>query len=309
MAAGVLFAFILCHVEGVIHNTPHRRELVYGNGSSSKGCNLVKSTTDGKFHMEKEFEDPVKHCLTGPPAKDGFGAHYTLFMTAVAFAAKNRITYCHTPGSHVAHAQDNDQLKILMGFKAGNCSKCDREKHGYFHWVNEDPEAYYTPCVRNYLREKYDAGVETLNLQSTFGRDENTTVIAVHIRRGDIDEETNHGNRYVKMSAFERGLEMIRKDYLKPREVHVFHVFSEGSPEDFKILTKHDDVELQLLGDDGMMTSFHSMVTADYLLTSPSSFSYAAGVLSKGKVFDIYPIIVCTDWRKSEFCDVRISGF
>eukprot|EP00466_Bigelowiella_natans_P003804 jgi/Bigna1/36379/e_gw1.14.105.1 len=281
-------------------------------------CSQVETTIDG-IHT-KGTQNPIKLCLTQPPGTDGFGAHYTLYMTAIAFAAARNVAYCHTRNECVGHHQDADLSEILIGLDAGDCTKCNRAKHGYFHSMNKDADLYYTPCVRNFLRKRYQRGAKQLKLSTTFMEEPaNTTVIAVHIRRGDVSVNHDKGQRYVKLEAFERGMQMIRSRLLQDKNRHVFHIFSEGEPDDFELLAKHDDVKLQLLGDDGMFQTFHSLANAEYLITSPSSFSYAAGILSTGKVdFVSFPLTRpvisrqrrCSYINKMKKCEtIVLAGF
>ena len=61
-----------------------------------------------------------------------------------------------------------------------------------------------------------------------------------------------------------------------------FHIFSQGSVNDFKVFEK-DNTMLHL--NECLETTFQQLVFADILVTSPSSLSYVAGLLSNNIIY------------------------
>ena len=65
----------------------------------------------------------------------------------------------------------------------------------------------------------------------------------------------------------------------------VFHIYSQGDEEDLWDAFKEDDIVLHI--NESVEDTFTSMVLADVLVTSRSSFSYTAALLSEGEVYYI----------------------
>jgi hypothetical protein len=84
-----------------------------------------------------------------------------------------------------------------------------------------------------------------------------------------------------------------------PSEVHVY---SEGSEADFPEFSTWPHVFWHLNED--LKQTWHSFVTADVLITSPSSLSYHAGFLNEGVKIAVYPwwhyIPDGPDWVRSD---------
>ena len=107
--------------------------------------------------------------------------------------------------------------------------------------------------------------------------------IAVHIRRGDIVKwkERKIGNwaeRYVDLAWFIEQMNEIRQCLWD--RCFRFEIHSQGNPEDFKELSGIPDTKLFLNLPEKQC--FVKMVDADILILSPSSFSFTAGLLSRG---------------------------
>jgi len=107
--------------------------------------------------------------------------------------------------------------------------------------------------------------------------------IAVHIRRGDVVhmKQQGRGNwqaRFVDTSWFVSVLAAAVQGLgNRPYEIEIF---SQGSPEDFTAFGTFETARLRLDADP--MWTFHRMATADVLITSPSSFSFNAGLVNPG---------------------------
>lgn len=114
-------------------------------------------------------------------------------------------------------------------------------------------------------------------------REEGRLNIAVHIRRGDVAAmkargEGNWRERYVEPDWFAGVMARVAEEHSGKRPL--FHLYSQGSPEEFADLSRSFTVKLHLT--DGEQECLLNMVRADVLILSPSGFSYLAGILSKG---------------------------
>jgi hypothetical protein len=107
--------------------------------------------------------------------------------------------------------------------------------------------------------------------------------IAVHVRRGDVARMKQQGQgdwqaRFVDTSWFVEVLAAaVRGLGDHPYEIEIF---SQGSPENFTAFGAFETARLRLDADP--MWTFHRMATADLLITSPSSFSFNAGLVNAG---------------------------
>ncbi|NEQ70152.1 MAG: hypothetical protein F6K21_32605 [Symploca sp. SIO2D2] len=115
------------------------------------------------------------------------------------------------------------------------------------------------------------------------------TNISVHVRRRNATDMNNpavhdpqsaaYKSRYLANDFFMNACKCIEQEL--GREKTHFNIFSQGKPEDFETFESLHSVELQLQTD--QYETFHNLVLADILIVSPSSFSFKAGMLCKGK--------------------------
>lgn len=119
--------------------------------------------------------------------------------------------------------------------------------------------------------------------------------VAVHIRRRNAMDMKNpavhdpnsagYKSRYIDLDYFASLMQLITEAL--PDEQVVFHLFSQGAPEGFEPLQKFSNVRLHL--DVDQYNTFHNMACADILITSPSSFSFKAGMLTPGLKLTRHP--------------------
>lgn len=115
-------------------------------------------------------------------------------------------------------------------------------------------------------------------------------VIALHVRRGDLVEMKKSNAkawrpRWLDNVYFVRVVASIQEALgSRPSEVHIY---SEGEQEDFPEMTVWQSVVWHLNED--LKQTWHGFVTADVLVTSPSSLSYHAGFLNEGVKIAVYP--------------------
>mmetsp|Transcript_6964 Transcript_6964/g.10626 ORF Transcript_6964/g.10626 Transcript_6964/m.10626 type:complete len:362 (-) Transcript_6964:143-1228(-) len=233
----------------------------------------------------------TKECVTLSQRKDGFGMRYLGVMSGVAWAAWTNRSYCHTPfESQSTHNEDIKVANKVIGFYKGkDCSKCAVGRNGIFKHAffekQESIDVIFNECIRSQLREKFDKGISALGIENPVGERKGYLNVAVHVRRGDImdvEKETLYGKRrYTSMEQTAEMMNAIREKFGDQKLL--FNVFSEGLAKEFSILTDgHDDVQLHLLGINGMWTTYFSFVHADILLMAKSSFSFTAAALRNG---------------------------
>jgi len=134
------------------------------------------------------------------------------------------------------------------------------------------PEAYKQ--VMPGFRQAYDAAPE--NKKSLFETD--GFKLAIHLRRGDVSAMPD---RCSSLDLAKIRIQTLQQT-LKPQHSQIeILVISQGDPEEFTSLRS---LGVRLALNANVFHSFHTMVTADALLTARSSFSYAAALLSKNHI-------------------------
>ena len=105
--------------------------------------------------------------------------------------------------------------------------------------------------------------------------------IAVHIRRGDVTEDSSNPNirmRWLDTGYYARVLELLLKK-LEGRKFQIY-IFSQGSKEEFQKDFSFPNVHYCL--DMTAQNTFWHLTQADILIISKSSFSYKPALLSSG---------------------------
>lgn len=105
-------------------------------------------------------------------------------------------------------------------------------------------------------------------------RDESKINIGVHIRRGDISE-TRNNDRWKDLGHYRKIINDLQLQF----PLSVVNIVSEGAASDFDIFS---DCKLILNGSD--LDAFHTLVSADILVTGQSTFSTLMAYITKGVV-------------------------
>ena len=226
---------------------------------------------------------------------DDFGSVYLCCMNALATARRDKQVYYHThfddlPGTTLHHNYYNDKsfsrkMNDFTGLKTDLSYKTTMEidyrnsdKGGACGGVQggfrvNDPNMFYTDVVLNELRESYYSTEKPTPI---------TCDVAVHIRRGDIagkckKTKTFGSERCIPLKYF---IEVLRE--IDPKKEKRIAIFSEGEESDFDEINDHN-VDLYINHD--LRTTFHSMVCAPILLTSPSMMSVCCALLNKNTIY------------------------
>ena len=216
----------------------------------------------------------------------GFGSTYHAVMSGIAWSAYKGYVFIHTPlhledkPNNKAGNQDkfaygigrDKELNDFTGVKSDeNYDGPIDESYPYIkevHWAN-DPSVYYTPQALDKIKKMYYSTEKPKDCKYD---------IAIHIRRGDVDEHTIWNERYVGNPFYVDFINFLREKYPN----YNICIYSEGSVDDFKEL-KNLNVHFAL--NDDIKKTFHDLVTAKILVTTVSSFSYAAALLSEGAIY------------------------
>jgi hypothetical protein len=219
-------------------------------------------------------------------AVDGFGSQYQKIIESYIWFSLNNERFAYTPLGIVEHNYTNDpnyssKLEELMNIKDNiinvndtmEISLIEYNKHIYSQFgdnINECCNSKHMQFIKECFWKNKD--------KNHFKNDKIN--VAIHIRRENIADKGEAGERATTPNSYYlEVMEHIRKKY---RRNLLFHIYSQGDFTNFKEFV-NTDVVLNLNTD--VIDSFIGMVAADILVTSPSSLSYVAALISDGEIY------------------------
>lgn len=231
-------------------------------------------------------------CVRG----DGAGAQAHGRMSVIAFSRVFRLPYVHTPFECVEHTRSAEYVRRWEELFAFNrfqesTEQCCWPSVDLARYVNS-PDLWskntLVECL--YMHPYMDRNPDVYRLikfklmEFYSGRSgsrlHNTVRVAVHIRRGDVNDSVL-ADRYTKDSNILGVIASIKQSCIMLNSTPVVSVYSQGAAESFDIF-RRDGCELHIGADE--IWTFNQLVQADVLIMAKSSFSYAAALLSKGAV-------------------------
>ena len=219
---------------------------------------------------------------------DGFGAQFQSILWTMLTAEAQGIPFVYTPVETMAHNYENDptfldRMEEIMGFRAMfpvadtvNPSEIVRPQWPDFYKpIERAMELYHTLPVF----ERY----KTFFLQRNKSpyRSEYFHV-AIHIRRPNSHDPADDQRGDTPNGYYLSCIAVLRKILESQPKALQFHIYSQGTEEMFAEFQSPDTL-LHLNGPPD--TGFLGLVYADALVTSKSSYSYVAALLTKGAVF------------------------
>jgi hypothetical protein len=216
---------------------------------------------------------------------DGFGSQLQACFSLIAYCHFKEYEYIHTTFQKMHHNDEKLQnFPELMSnfvnldnlFRNKNTlssfeeSILQKAKEGDIVHGSYCPEYFYNDTVLNKLRICYYSSSKP-DLTSIYNLDKFN--VAIHIRRGDVSEQ-RYPNRFISNQTYIN----LLSAYEFPENTQL-HIFSEGVSTDFQsIIDRFPDIKLHL--SINIENTFHSLVKADLLILSKSSFSYCAALLN-----------------------------
>jgi hypothetical protein len=216
---------------------------------------------------------------------DGFGASFQNVLFDILYTVHHNGTYVFTPRLTIDHnyhdapnfVKDlNDFMNLQNEFKypedGDKREICSHACGATYHFVEVNRDTLFKSETMAKIQASFFA-----NKTSPFDR--RRVNVAVHVRRPNARDDRIAGSD-TPDSYFLNVIEDIRrKNATKPV---MFHIYSQGAREKFRSFTS-DDVVLHL--DESIQDTFTGLVHADILVTSASSFSYTAALLTRGVVY------------------------
>lgn len=219
---------------------------------------------------------------------DGFGAQFQTIIYCILLAENTGNTYIHNKIKSMEHNYDNDpeylsKVELLMNIT------------GNYNSIGEWNPMYkimsFTPQNLIYNFEKnmtFLMRSESLvKLKSNFWKNKKRNFfnndainIALHIRRPNMHDNRIDGADTHLQYYFDV-IERIKKTTVNDKRL-IFHIYSQN---DISEYDGFDKAGLCFHLNENMFDTFIGLVAADILVTSRSSFSYVAAILSDGIIY------------------------
>ena len=220
-------------------------------------------------------------------SRDGFGAQYQRIIATYIFCNIHNLQFAYRPFNYIEHNYENDTLfndnieslinikdaminvnnkinvkeidfgRIIMPFFEKNIDICCGSKY-----MDNIKQLYWKNKNKNYYNN-------------------NKFNIAIHIRRENAHDNGNAGERITTPDEYYLNVMSFIREKHKDKEI-TFHIYSQGKIEDF-VKFINDNTELHI--NDNLLSTFMGMVAAECLVTSKSSLSYVAALISDGEIY------------------------
>jgi hypothetical protein len=224
-----------------------------------------------------------------PDRSDGFGAQFQTLVYSILFCECNNANFLYRGIKNIEHNYDNDsnyinEIDELMNIK---------NNYNYEKTMNRPDNFKMVELPFNNLIKIFDRNTDFFlsclaltKLKNVFWQNKNKNVyntgktnIAVHIRRYCTSFDIGCSRQDVPLVQYLNIMNSIRAKY---KNNLLFHIYSIGDSEYFKELENHDVI---LHINENISKTFTELVGADILVTSRSSFSYVAAILSDAIVY------------------------
>lgn len=220
---------------------------------------------------------------------DGFGAQYQKVIQTYLYCKFHGLIFKYTPFDKMEHNYANDQTYIKKKEELVNLYE-NMELA-----TIDTPRLDYHTTVRNWhdsnLHPNLDAACNSEYMDfikrcfwSNKDKDvykNNKKNVAVHVRRSNQHDFGQAGDRVTTPDEYYLNIMAEIRNKYKAHNLQ-FHIYSQGNIGDFDKF-KGGGVVMHI--DEDIETSFIGMVGADILVTSPSSFSYVAALISDGEIY------------------------
>lgn len=221
--------------------------------------------------------------VTNYTRDDGFGAQYQTIIYSAIYSEYIKKKFAYTPFKQMEHNYDNNPNFL-------------NDKENFINFIGnfpnaltlKDVEVLNIHSIRGVIESNIDNSLQTeifkkiknlfhLNKQPTFNK--NITNVAVHLRRLNKGDNSDcYGTHFCGDDYYINAINFLRKTLNKK----VFHLYSQGKYNEFENF-KQEDIVLHL--NEPLEQTFYDLTTADILVTSKSSFSYVAALLSDNEVY------------------------
>lgn len=221
---------------------------------------------------------------TNTQGLDGFGAQYQRIILNYIYCKINNLQFVYNPFLKIEHNYNKDPLFIenienLINLKKNITNNCQELNTQFINFGIVCK--FFESNIDFYCQSEHMQFIKNCfwqNKERDYFKNGKINV-AVHVRRPNPHDNRKQGsdtpdNYYLNI------IRIIREKYKKIDLL--FHIYSQGEDKNFEIF-KAEDTILHL--NEELPLTFISMVAADILVTSASSLSYAAALLSDGVIY------------------------
>lgn len=216
--------------------------------------------------------------------EDGFGAQYQRIIETYLFCKLHNLNFLYTPFTNISHNYNNNNnftinMEHITNLKNNIPNSQDKQvkKIDYggtvMKFINNNIDLCYKSQHLEFIKKCFWENKD----KNVFKN--NKLNIAVHVRRPNSQDNRKEGTD-TPDKYYLNIINIIRNKY-QNREI-LFHIYSQGENKNFEIF-KASDTILHL--NEELSLTFIDMVGADILVTSASSLSYVAALLSNGIVY------------------------
>jgi hypothetical protein len=230
---------------------------------------------------------------------DGFGAQFQTMICCILMAENSGHKYIHTPIKNMEHNYDNDPNFI------SNVENFMNLKNNYDCINNETNLSEIKTLDIWYIINNFDANInhylnsESLkNIKRCFWENKNRNFfnndkmnVGVHIRRPNSHDNRIEGADTILEYYFDV-INKIKQKY-SDKEL-LFHIYSQN---DISEYDNFDKTNVIFHLNDSLFDTFTGLVASDVLITSKSSLSYSAAILSDGEIYyQTFYHVPCNKW-------------
>jgi hypothetical protein len=222
---------------------------------------------------------------TSVVSTDGFGAQYQRVLQTYIYCKMNNLNFVYNKFNLVEHVPNANYIKTLELLI--NLNTNITNINNQMNVTNID----YVLTIMPFFEKNIDSCCESEHMQfikKCFWENKNKNWfnngklnVAVHIRRENPIDNGYAGERATTPNSYY--LNIMNHIRIKYADKNVqFHIYSQGNQSNFKEFVNKDTI---LYLDHDLIETFFGMVSANIFIMSPSSFSYAAALISDGEIY------------------------
>lgn len=222
--------------------------------------------------------------ITNPYQVDGFGSQFQNIIAAALYAELTGKPFVYSPFQAMEHNYDNDPdflakkedfINFIGNFELNDGSYGANNAISYKPIIDTYPELCAQSATLAKVKRLFRA-----NKNADYFKNERFN-IAIHLRRPNQQDNRIEGTN-TPDQLFLDTINALRTCYRDKKPF--FHIYSQGNTAQFQAFAA-DDIVLHL--NESVEDTFQAFVFADVLVTSASSLSYTAALLSESPVYYI----------------------
>jgi hypothetical protein len=259
-----------------------------------------KSYISSKLFNKKNGTKKLNYLSIFPNQGAGIGHQLSNYNSAIWFSKKFSLKHAHIDfpdkkwNNYFKFYKTSDTIKSLLdnGYKKIKLPRFNENDTNQIKLIKKIIRFYdnqktifileydqnYKKQFETYKQLQYKFFLRSRKKKNLIYKNNNIN-IAVHIRLGDILlNRNNRQMRLLEINYYKFIIKYLNK--IKSKKKKMIYIFSNGSTNYYEELLNNKNVyNVKNLSD---INTFNHFVYSDILITSKSSFSYKAGLISKG---------------------------